>query len=96
MYILADIKWNCRKLRFIQKQRRLLKKNKDKKLYFDLKDFIFWFKRFYILNICKLYICKVTYNTYDNPNSVAKVDYRGAAAPKKCPLRCKVKILLDR
>ena len=31
-------------------------------------------------------ICKVTYNTYenpfDNPYSVAKVDYRGAAAPQ--------------
>ena len=40
-------------------------------LHFNLKDFIF-----------HKYICKATYNTYDNPYSVAKVDYRGAAAPK--------------
>ena len=43
IYILADIKLNCRKSRFIQKQRRLLKKNifKKKIVFFYLKDCIF-------------------------------------------------------
>ena len=34
MYILADIKWNCRKSRYIKKQRRLLK-------FFNFKNKIF-------------------------------------------------------
>ena len=38
----------------------------------------------------KCIICKVSYNTYDNMTSVAKVDYRGAAAPKNenNPINC--------
>ena len=51
MYILADIKRNCRKSRFIQKRRRLLKKfDKQKKIvFFYLNDFIFH------KYICKMY-----------------------------------------
>ena len=43
MYILADIKRNCRKSRFIYEQRRLSKK------IFEQKIHIFLFERFYIL-----------------------------------------------
>ena len=45
MYILADIKLNCKKSRFIYKQRQLLKKF----LFFYLKDSIFY--KF----VCKMY-----------------------------------------
>ena len=38
MYILSDIKLNCRKSRFIQKQQRLLKKS-NKNLIFNIKGF---------------------------------------------------------
>ena len=31
MYILADLKWNCKKPRFLKKQRRLLKRNLNQK-----------------------------------------------------------------
>ena len=42
MYILADIKKNCRKSRFIKEQRRLLIFSYTKKfLLFNVKDFIF-------------------------------------------------------
>ena len=51
MYILADIKRNCRKSRFMQKQRRLLKKFRNKKNeFFNEKDSIFY------KYICKMYI----------------------------------------
>ena len=43
MYILADIKRNCIKSRFIYKQRRLLKHILKQKII------IFKYKRFYIL-----------------------------------------------
>ena len=43
MYILADIKWNCKNSWFIYEHRRLLKKTSIQKIR------IFWFKRFYIL-----------------------------------------------
>ena len=50
MYILADIKWNIRKSRFLKEQRRLLKHFSNKKLlFFSLKDFIFY------KHICKMY-----------------------------------------
>ena len=48
-------------------------------------------KLYLIIKSVKCIICKTTYNTYIHTNdntyvrqySVAKVDYRGAAAPKK-------------
>ena len=48
-------------------------------LYFYFKSFCFKIK------CVKCIICKVTYNTYIHAAilCVAKVDYRGAAAPKK-------------
>ena len=40
-----------------------------------------------MIKCVKCIICKVTYNkydnTYDNTYCIAKVDYRGTAAPKK-------------
>ena len=51
MYILADIKRNRRKSRFIKEQRRLLIFFRYKKLLlFDVKDLIF------IKYICEIYI----------------------------------------
>ena len=51
MYILADIKRNCRKSRFIEEQRRLFIFSDTKKfLLFNVKDFIF--NKY----ICKIYI----------------------------------------
>ena len=51
MYILADIKRNCRKSRFIKEQRRLLIFTDTKKfVFFNVKDFIF------LKYICKIYI----------------------------------------
>ena len=45
--------------------------------YFNLNDFML------ISKCVKCIICKViTIDKYDNKYSVAKVDYRGAAAPK--------------
>ena len=40
MYIFEDINKNCRKLRFIKEQRRLLKNFKQKILYLNFRDFI--------------------------------------------------------
>ena len=42
MYILADIKRNCRKFRFIQEQRRPLNKFKTKKLYFLTREILYF------------------------------------------------------
>ena len=50
MFILAVIKRNCRKSRFIQEQRRLLKKKILKNVVFNEKDFIVY------KYICKMYI----------------------------------------
>ena len=51
MYISADIKYNCRKSRFTQKERRLFLEKKiiKKILIYNLKDFIYY--KF----ICKMY-----------------------------------------
>ena len=51
MYNWADIKRNCRQLRFIKEQRRLLKK-------FGNKKFVFFNEKDFIINkyICKMYI----------------------------------------
>ena len=56
MYILADVKWNCKNSRFIYEQRQLLKKYLNKKfvifvfyVFFYLKDLIFY------KYICKMY-----------------------------------------
>ena len=45
MYVLADIKRNSRKSRFIQEQRRLLKKFKIKKLCFLTRKILYFIRK---------------------------------------------------
>ena len=44
MYILADIKRNCKKSRFIKEQRRLLKKKLNKKMYFLTRKILYFIR----------------------------------------------------